>query len=103
MATPYQLGVPIDSIVLLPDADDSPSQFQWTEAYQSLIGSFGLLATATRPDLAPVHSFLLSNNSKPSLGHMHAALHVLHYIHSAHEYGIHIILSVTFCALSGLV
>jgi hypothetical protein len=59
------------------------------EAYQSLIGSFGWLAMATRPDLAPVHSFLLSFNSKPSLVHMSATLHVLHYIHSTHDYGIH--------------
>ena len=44
-----------------------------------LIGSIGWLATVTRPDLAPVHSFLLSFNYKPSSGHMSAALHVLHY------------------------
>jgi hypothetical protein len=44
---------------------------------------------ATRPDLAPVHSFLSSYNSKPSSGHMKAAFHVLHYIHSTHDHGIH--------------
>jgi hypothetical protein len=47
MATPYWLGVPINSIALSPDADDSPSQLQQTEVYQSLIGSIGWLATAT--------------------------------------------------------
>jgi hypothetical protein len=59
-----------------------------TEAYQSLIGSIGWLATATRPDLAPVHSFLSSYSSKPSSGHMRAALYALHYIHSTHNLGI---------------
>ncbi len=95
MATPYRSGVPIDSIAPSTDADDSPAQLRRTEAYQSLIGSIGWLATATRPDLAPVHSFLSSYNSKPSLGHMRAALHVLHYIHSMHNFGIHFTSSST--------
>ena len=94
-ATPYRSGVPIDSIAPSPDADDSPAQLRRTEAYQSLIGSIGWLATATRPDLAPVHSFLSSYNSKPSSGHMRAALHVLHYIHSTHDFGIHFTSSST--------
>jgi hypothetical protein len=89
MAIPYWSGVPIDSITPSPDVDDSPSQLRQTEAYQSLIGSTGWLATATQPDLAPVHSFLSSYNSKPSSGHMKAALHALHYIHSTHDFGIH--------------
>jgi hypothetical protein len=95
MATPYRLGVPIDSIASTSDKDDSPSQLRWTDAYQSLIGSIGWLATATHPDLAPVHSFLSSYNSKPSSGHMKAALHVLHYIHSTHDHGIHYTLWAT--------
>ncbi len=69
-ATPYHLGIPIDSIASSSDDDNSPSQLRWTEAYQSLIGSIGWLATATCPDLTPVHSFLLSYNSKLSTGHM---------------------------------
>jgi len=88
-ATPYHLGIPIDLIACSSDDYDSPSQLRRTEAYQSLIGSIGWLATATRPNLAPVHSFLSSYNSKPSTGHMKVALHVLHYIHSTHNYGIH--------------
>jgi hypothetical protein len=87
-ATPYCLGVPIDSIASSSNDDDSPSQLRWTEAYQSFIGSIGWLATATHPDLTPVHSFLLSYNSKPSTGHMKVALHALHYIHSTHNCGI---------------
>ncbi len=94
-ATPYCSGVPIDSIARFSDKDDSSSQLQQTDAYQSLIGSIGWLATATRPDLAPVHSFLSSYNNKPSSGHMKAALHVLHYIHSTHDHGIHYTLSAT--------
>ncbi len=89
-ATPYRLSVPIDSIAASSDDDDSPSQIRRTEAYQSLIGSIRWLATATRPDLAPVHSFLSSYNIKPSSGHMKAALHVLHYIHSTRNYDIHL-------------
>jgi hypothetical protein len=84
-ATPYRSGIPIDSIASSSDDDESLSQLRWTEAYQSLIGSVGWLATATCPDLAPVHSFLSSYNSKTSTGHMKAALHVLHYIHSTHN------------------
>ena len=106
--TPYRSGVPIDLIESSSDDDDSPSQLRWTEAYQSLIGSIGWLATATRPDLTPVHSFLLSYNSKPSTGHMKAALHVLHYIHSTHNYCWHSFHVIGhgphshLCAFSGL-
>ncbi len=88
-ATPYRLGIPIDSTASSSDKDDSPSQLCWTDAYQSLIGSIGWLATATHLDLAPVHSFLSSYNSKPSSGHMKAVLHVRDYIHSTHDHGIH--------------
>jgi hypothetical protein len=62
-ATPYCLGVPIDSIARSSDNDDSSSQLRWTEACQSLIGSIGWLATTTCPDLTPVHSFLLPYNA----------------------------------------
>jgi hypothetical protein len=87
-ATPYCSGVPIDSIASSSNKDDSPSQLQPAEAYQSLVGSIGWLATTTQPNLAPVHSFLSSYNSKPSSGHMRTALHVLRYIHSTHDHGI---------------
>jgi hypothetical protein len=86
-ATPYRSGVPIDSIAPSKDADDSPAQRR-TETYQSLVGSIGWLAGATRPDIAPVHSFLASYSSKPSPGHMKAALYAFHYILSTHDYGI---------------
>ena len=87
-ATPYRSGVPIDSIAPSLDADDSPAQIRRTEAYQSLVGSIGWLASTTRPDIAAAHSFLSSYTNKPASGHMKAALYVLHYIHSTHDYGI---------------
>ena len=87
-ATPYRSGVPIDSIALSTDEDDSPAQLRRTAAYQSLIGSIGWLSSSTRPDLSAVHSFLASYSNKPSVGHMKAALYALHYIHSTHDYGI---------------
>ncbi len=95
MAMPYCLGVLIVSIASSSDKVDSPSQLRWTDAYQSLIGSIGWLATTTHLNLARVHSFLSSYNSKPSSGHMKAALHVLHYIDSTHDHGIHYTLSAT--------
>ena len=87
-ATPYRSGVPIDSIAPSLDADDSPAQVRRKEAYQSLIGSIGWLSPTTCPDIAAAHSFLSSYTNKPAVGHMKAALYVLHYIHSTHDYGI---------------
>jgi hypothetical protein len=63
---------------------DSPALKQQKEAYQSLIGSISWLSSSTHPDLAAVYSFLSSYHSKPSVGHMKAALYALHYIHSTH-------------------
>jgi hypothetical protein len=87
-ATPYRSGVPIDSIAPSLDAKDSPAQLQWKEAYQSLIGSIGWLSSTTCPNLAAAHSFLSSYMNKPASGHMKAALYVLHYIHSTHDFRI---------------
>jgi hypothetical protein len=94
-ATPYRSGVPIDSIAPSTDDDGSPAQIRLAEAFQSLVSSIGWLAGATRPDIAPVHSFLSSYSSKPSLGHMKAAIYTLHYIHSTHDYGITFTSSIT--------
>ncbi len=87
-ATLYQSGIPIDSFALSVNADDSPAQIQWMDAYQSLIGSIGWLLSTTCPDIAATHSFLSSYTNKPASGHMKAALYVLHYIHSTHDYSI---------------
>jgi len=85
---PYRSGIPIDAIAPSTDDDGSPAQLCQTAAYQSLIGSIGWLSSSTRPDLAAVHSFLASYSNQFSIGHMKAALYVLHYIHSTHDYGI---------------
>ncbi len=87
-ATPYQSGVPIDSIAPSLDANDSPAQLRWKEAYQSLISSIGWSSSTTCPDLAAAHSFLSSYKNKPASGHMKAAFYVLHYIHFTHDFGI---------------
>ena len=87
-ATPYRSGVPIDSVAPSLDPDDSPAQLHRTEAYQSLIGSIGWLASTTRLDIAAAHSFLSSCTNKTAVGRMKVALYVLHYIHSTHDYGI---------------
>jgi hypothetical protein len=87
-ATPYRSGIPIDAVAASDEAGNSLALKHCKEAYQSLIGSIGWLAHSTCPDLITVHSFLASYSNKPSTGHMKAALHALHYIHSTHNYGI---------------
>ncbi len=88
LATPYQSGIPVDSIAPLTDTNDSLAQTRRTQAYQSLIGSIGWLAMTTCPDLTAIHSFLSLYNAKPSVGHMKLALYALGYIHSTYNYGI---------------
>jgi hypothetical protein len=87
-ATPYHLGVPIDSVAPSYEDNDSPALKCWKEAYQILIGSIGRLAHSICPDLISVHSFLASYSNKPSTVHMNAALYALHYIYSTHDYRI---------------
>ncbi len=80
MATPFLIvpGFLLTLLLLQPMLMILPHNFVGRRHIR-LIGSIGWLATVTWPDLAPVHSFLLSYNYKPSSGHMCAALHVLHY------------------------
>ena len=87
-ATPYRSGLPIDSIASADPEDKSDAFLRRRDAYRSLVGSVGWLACCTRPDLAPVHSFLASYSNCPAVGHMKAAIYALHYIHSTHDYGI---------------
>jgi hypothetical protein len=70
-----------------PSSEDnkSPALKRQNNPYQSLIGSIGWLAHSTCPDLITVHFFLASYSNKPSTGHMKAALHAFHYIHSTHD------------------
>ncbi len=66
MATSYRSGIPIDAIAPSTEEDNSPALNRCKEAYQSLIGSIGLLSSTTHPDLAAVDSFLSSyNNNHP--------------------------------------
>jgi hypothetical protein len=59
LATPYRSGIPVNSIALLTDTDNSPAQIHRMQTYQSLIGSIGWLAMTTHPDLTAIHSFCL--------------------------------------------
>ena len=82
-ATPYRSGMPIDAIPDSTEDDNCPALLKRKQRYQSAVGSIGWLANSTRPDLAPVHSFLSSYNNRPSVGHWKAVLYVLHYILTA--------------------
>jgi len=88
MATPYRSGIPINTIAPSLDANDSTAQLHCKEVYQSLIGSISWLSSTTHPDITAEHSFLSSYTNKLASDHMKPALHVLHYIHSTHDYSI---------------
>lgn len=88
-ATPYRSGLPIDSIEgASPDDDTDPTFLRRREMYQSMVGSLNWLATNTRPDLAPVTSFLAAYNNNPSQGHVDAALYAIKYLRQTVDYGI---------------
>ena len=87
-ATPHCSGIPINLIAPCLEANDSLAQLRCKEAYQSFIGSIGWLLSTTRPAITAAHSFLSLYTNKPASVHMKAALYILHYIHSTHDYGI---------------
>ncbi|KAL7547756.1 hypothetical protein ACHAWF_011034 [Thalassiosira exigua] len=87
-ATPYRSGLPIDGIAESDEPKTSSALEKRRREYRRLVGCIGWIAMNTRPDLAPVHSFLSSYNNKPAPGHMKAALYAFHYVHSTHDYGI---------------
>ena len=84
--SPYRSGIPIDSIA--PPDKHNPDLKSRTKCYQSIVGSINWLATCTRPDIAPVLTFLASYNNNPSHEHYKAALHALKYLYSTADYGI---------------
>ena len=88
LSTPYCSGMPIDAIAVADKDNESPAQKPCTAAYQSLVVSVGWLCNNTRPDLSVVHSFLSSYLMHPVAGHTKAALYVLQYIRSMHDFGI---------------
>jgi hypothetical protein len=65
-ATSYQSGLPIDAIPESDEDKNCPTFIERKQKYQSVVGSIGLLASSTRPDLAITHSFLSAYNNKPS-------------------------------------
>jgi hypothetical protein len=75
-----------DSIAPSTNAYNFPAQLRQTQAYQSLIGSIGWLATTTQSDLTAIHFFLSSYSTKPAVGHMSTSLYSLniqfwHHLH----------------------
>jgi hypothetical protein len=86
-ATPYRYSLPINTCLESDKEEVSPMFIKYKQKYQSIMGSIGLLAQTTRPDLAPSHSFLSAYSNKPSHSHPSAAIYVLHYIHSTINYG----------------
>ena len=84
--TPYCSGYPIDAIPP-PDPKD-PDLKRRTKVYQSIVGSLNWLATCSRPDIAPVLTFLASYLTAPHGQHCKAAIHALRYVYSTCEYGI---------------
>ncbi len=87
-STPYRSGLPIDSLAAYSGDMEDPSFLRLRALYQSVVGSLNWLATNTRPDLAPVTSFLAAYNHNPTQQHMDAALYAIKYIHSTVDYGI---------------
>ncbi len=67
---------------------DDPSFLRLRLQYQSLVGSLNWLATNTRPDLAPVTSFLAAYNHHPTQKHMDAAVYAVKYLRQTTDYGI---------------
>ena len=86
--SPYRSGHPIDSFPSA-EVDENDKHFlRRRQSYQSLVGSLNWLATNTRPDLAPVVSFLASYSHCPSKQHLESALYAVRYLRSTASYGI---------------
>ena len=64
---PYRLGLPINS--LPPAQANDPDLKRRTKVYQGIVCSINWLATCSRPDIAPVLTFLASYSTKPSKQH----------------------------------
>jgi hypothetical protein len=84
--TPYQSGIPIDSI--LPPPIHDPAVKRCMKCYQSIIGSISWLASCICQYVAPVLSFLASYNNNPSHKDDKAAIHALKYLYSTADYGL---------------
>ena len=84
--TLYRSGLPTDSIPPVDPLDpDLPRQRQ---VYQRIVGFINWLATCTRPDIAPVITFLVLYRNYPHPQHYKAAVHALKYLTTTNEYSI---------------
>ena len=86
--SPYRSGYPIDSFPSAEVDEDDKHFVRRRHSYRSLVGGLNWLATNTRPDLAPVVSFLASYNHCPSKQHVESALWVVRYLRSTTSHGI---------------
>ncbi len=101
-ATPYCLGIPINSISPLTD---DPGSDPWQGGLAKSHCKHWWLATTTFANLSVAYSFLSSYSKKPEVGHMKAALYALHYIHSTYGHGMsftseNLILIKSLCSFS---
>ncbi len=87
-ATPYRSGLPVDSLPAYSGDPDDPTFLRLRAQFQSLVGSLNWLATNTRPDLAPITSFLAAYNHNPTQQHMDAAIYAVKYLRPTTDYGI---------------
>ena len=84
--TPYCSGFPIDSIHPVDPLDtDIPCE---RKVYQIIFACINWLSTCTRPDIAPVLTFLASYSNSPHPQHYKATVHSLKYSTSTNGYGI---------------
>ena len=84
--TPYRFGFPIDSIPPVDPLDPDLNRRQ--QVYPIIIGCIKWLVTCTRPDIAPVLTFLALYSNSPYPQHYKAAVHAIKYLTSINEYGV---------------
>ena len=85
--TPYRSSFPIHSIPPVDTLD--PDLNRQLQVYQIIVGCINWLATCTRPEIAPVLTFLASYRNSPHPQHYKAAVYALKYFMSTNEYGIY--------------
>ena len=84
--TPYRSGFTINSIPPVDPLDTDLNHQR--QVYQIIVGCINLLATCTRPGIAPILKFLASYRNYPHQQHYKATVHALKYLTSTNEYGI---------------
>jgi hypothetical protein len=79
---------PLSVSTRLEPAKEGDELLEDPKQYGSLVGRLAYLAACTRPDIANAVGVLSRFNSKPTVGHMKAALNVVRYLHGTVELGI---------------